>query len=63
MKYGIIAMLAAVLATGVAIARDAGESSPIGMMEGCREMMGGGMGGMTGGSRPNEQWSSPEPKR
>lgn len=32
MKYGIIAMLAAVLATGVAIARDAGESSPSGMM-------------------------------
>ena len=37
------------------------------MMEGCREMMGGGMmgggmGGMHGGDKPNEQWRSPGPK-
>lgn len=34
-----------------------------GMMEGCRDMMGGGgMGGM-GRGQPNEQWRSPDTKR
>ena len=35
-----------------------------GMMEGCRDMMRGRMGGgMTGRSQPNEQWRSPEGTR
>lgn len=35
-----------------------------GMMEGCRDMMGGGMmGGGMGRSQPNEQWRSPDGKR
>ena len=40
-----------------------------GMMEGCQDMMGGGMmgdgmmgGGMMGGSRPNERWRGSEGK-
>lgn len=40
-----------------------GRQSGGGMMEGCRDMMSGGMGGMMGGGEPNEQWRSPEPKR
>lgn len=42
-----------------------------GMMEGCRDMMGGGMmgggmmgrGGMMGGGQPNEHWRLPDSKR
>jgi hypothetical protein len=34
-----------------------------GMMEGCRDMMGGRMGGMMGGGEPNDQWRSPERNR
>ena len=41
-----------------------------GMMEGCRDMMsggmmggGGGMGGMMGGGKPNDQWRDADRKR
>lgn len=35
-----------------------------GMMEGCRDMMGGRMGGgMMDRNQPNEQWRSPDGKR
>jgi hypothetical protein len=37
-----------------------GRQSGGGMMEGCRDMMGGGM---MGRGEPNEQWRSPERKR
>ena len=40
-----------------------GRQSGGGMMEGCRDMRGGGTGGMMGRGQPNEQWRSPEPRR
>ena len=90
MRKWIPVLVAAVLATGTAIAQNPTESAPGalerrlerleeamarieaklnraqrggGMMEGCRDMRGGGgMGGM-GRGQPNEQWRSPDTKR